>query len=114
MSRLIIFSYDATEAFKEAYKQRYQCEYEERALWDAINEIPGVDINGKPVKSTLVIDAEYLRDYRKIVELVETQFEGLSYVVGTVAQNKNEEDMYDEDSNPDSDDDYADYLANRQ
>ena len=112
MGRLIIFSYDATEAFKEGYRKQND-DFEERALWNAIEEIPGIAVLAKPVKSTLLIDGDFMRDYQKIADLIRNQFDGLSYVIGTIARTSEGDDMYDEESNPDSDEEFTNYVLER-
>lgn len=113
MGRLIIFSYDATEAFKDSYRKQNEHDFEERTLWNAIEEIPGIAVFAKPVKSTLLVDGDYMSDYQKIADMIQKQFEGLSYVIGTIARTNKGEDMYDEESNPDSDEEFTNYVLER-
>jgi len=101
---LIIFSYDATDEFKEKYEKKYHRVFSEQELWKAINSVQNVSINGKPVKSTLLLDAKNIDDYKKVENLIANQFDGLNYVIGTVAK-VNDEDQYGVCPNPASEDD---------
>lgn len=102
--RLIIFSYDVTDEFLKEYKEIHDKDFEERVLWNAIDNLPNIKIQGKPVLSTLLLASEDSFDYEKVVELIESDFEGLPYVIGTV-ERINREDLYDVNPNPKSMDD---------
>lgn len=103
-NRLIIFSYDATQEFKDHYEETYDHEFSQDELWAEIRNLQLIDIQGKPVESTLVIEAEDSSCYREVVKLIEEKFDGLPYVIGVVEQ-KDGEDLYDVNPNPDSEDD---------
>lgn len=102
--RLVIFSYDVTQEFKDYYKKKYKQEFSAEELWSEINNLPSVEIIGKPVLSTLLLEVEDSSIYKDVVRLVNEKFNDLPYVIGVVDK-KEGEDLYDVNPNPDSEDD---------
>lgn len=101
---LIILSYDASDEFKEKYEKKYHRVFSEQELWKTVNSVHNVEISGKPVESTLLLEAKNIDDYKKVEDLIVKQFDGLYYIIGTIAKVDNV-DQYDVYPNPNSEDD---------
>jgi len=102
--RLVIFSYDATQEFKDYYKKKYKHEFNLEELWAEIDNLNTIEIHGKPVESTFVLEADDPSCYQELVELINEKFESLPYVIGVV-EKEDGEDLYEVYPNPDSEDD---------
>ncbi len=103
-SRLVIFSYDATLEFKEYYKKKYKQEFKLDEFWAEIDNLNSLEIHGKPVESTFVLEAKDSSCYQELVDLIEKKYESLPYVIGVVEKNDGE-DLYEVYPNPASEDD---------
>ena len=102
--RLVIFSYDATQEFKDHFKKKYKHEFDLEELWTEIDNLETLEVHGKPVKSTLVLEADDPSCYLELVELINEKFESLPYVIGVV-EKEDGEDLYEVYPNLDSEDD---------
>lgn len=102
--RLVIFSYDATQEFKDYYKKKYKQEFSLEAFWTEIDNLNTLEIQGKPVESTFMLEAKDSSCYQELVDLIEKKYEGLPYVIGVVEKNDGE-DLYEVYPNPASEDD---------
>lgn len=103
-SRLVIFSYDATLEFKEYYKKKYKQEFKLDEFWAEIDNLNSLEIHGKPVESTFVLEAKDSSCYQELVDLIKKKYESLPYVIGVV-EKKDGEDLYEVYPNPASEDD---------
>lgn len=102
--RLVIFSYDATQEFKEYYKKKYKQEFNLDEFWAEIDNLNSLEIQRKPVESTFVLEAKDSSCYQELVDLIEKKYESLPYVIGVVEKNDGE-DLYEAYPNLASEDD---------
>lgn len=101
---LIVFSYDATDEFKANFKKENNRDFLEKELWKVIEDLPCVEGVEKPVKSTMLLEVHNVDDYKEVERIINKQFEGLYYVIGTLAKVEGEE-QYDVSPNPESESD---------
>ena len=69
-----------------------------------IDNLNTLEIQGKPVESTFMLEAMDSSCYQELVDLIEKKYEGLPYVIGVVEKNDGE-DLYEVYPNPASEDD---------